>query len=329
MNEQEFLELWEYEAPMYQAWGDYITALVVNRLKEKCIDRHGSFLKIPPEPRIKTPQSLLDKAFYRDKGYSDPYNDITDKVGVRFVVLLVEDIKLIEQVLKELAFISCSKDRDYEKERYESPLEFTYQSVHYVVRLKENIEFAGHTLLEGLPCEIQIRTLLQHAHSELTHDNVYKPTSAIKADPSVLRVVARSMALIESADECFDSVVTKLRELERPFRNALEVLEDLYREATGAEPQLERFNSLILESCQEFLSLDLEDKLRDFLAEKSYIGERVLQHSQYSHVFRQASVILVYFAVWHRPSVTKEKWPLIPDDLNTVFVDLGRNFDQY
>src|SRR3546814_12228521 len=27
----------------------------------------------------------------------------------------------------------------------------------------------------GTPCEVQLRTLLQHAHSQLTHDTIYKP----------------------------------------------------------------------------------------------------------------------------------------------------------
>ena len=45
---------------------------------------------------------MLQKAFYRGKDYRSPYEDIEDKVGLRFVVLLTEDIRTIEAALKKV-----------------------------------------------------------------------------------------------------------------------------------------------------------------------------------------------------------------------------------
>ncbi|MBT1258932.1 hypothetical protein KHP07_01060 [Pseudomonas sp. VS40] len=314
---------------MYDAWGRYITDYILGQLDQAFGDNHGTFLKIPPVPRLKTIESLLDKAFHRGKPYTDPYGDITDKVGLRFVVLLVNDIRYIEGVLAAFADVNCSKDRDYEQERLDNPLEFTYQSVHYVVRASKEIEFAGVIIPEGTPCEIQLRTLLQHAHSELTHDNIYKPTSAVKADSAVLRVVARSMALIEATDECFDNVVEKLKELERPFKESLGILERLYSEITGRKAELERSNTLILEAYSNHLEGDLEGRIREFIGRKQYVGRALAEHAERHHFFRQASALLVYMEASARPNNTKDKWPLLPDELNLVYGDLGLNFDNY
>jgi hypothetical protein len=40
--------------------------------------------------------SWLQKAFYRNKGCQDPYNNIEDKVGLPFVVLLANDRRCYE-----------------------------------------------------------------------------------------------------------------------------------------------------------------------------------------------------------------------------------------
>src|SRR5690606_22227118 len=101
-----------------------------------------------------------------------------------------------------------SKDKDFEAEREAHPLEFVYQSVHYVLKSKPGQAFNGVNLPAGLACEIQVRTLLQHAHSELTHDTLYKPKATAK--PAVHRTVAKSMALIEATDEFFDEAMRKL-----------------------------------------------------------------------------------------------------------------------
>ena len=148
---------------------------------------------------------------------------------MRFVVLLTSDIRKICDVIdnaESKKFWTASKDRDYEKERDEKPLEFTYQSVHYVLRAKQGIQLEGTNIPEGTACEIQIRTLLQHAHSELTHDTLYKPKA--NAASSVKRTVAKSMALIEATDEFFEQAMAHLDEVASAQRELLSFLSTEY-----------------------------------------------------------------------------------------------------
>ena len=200
MNEQEILARWEADKPLYRAWAKLIDQEIERRLVSAIAPTPlDYFLKVPMVPRLKGDTSLIDKALYRSKPYKNPYEDITDKVGMRYVVLLTTHINTFCSIIESReceAFWSWSKDKDYEEERLAKPLEFSYQSVHYVLRSKAELSVDGVNLPEGLACEVQIRTLLQHAHSELTHDTLYKPKTTAK--PSIKRTVAKSMALIEA-----------------------------------------------------------------------------------------------------------------------------------
>lgn len=170
MNQDAFLSKWQTEKPIYQAWGQFIVSKIQESLEKQNNIDVTSFLKIPAKERTKQDQSLLDKAFTRGKNYKDPYNDIEDKVGVRFVVLLTEDIKKIVNVIENNKLWVAANARDYEQEIEKEPLLFAYQSMHYILKPRSEIEVNGIKIPLDTPCEVQIRTLLQHAHAELTHD---------------------------------------------------------------------------------------------------------------------------------------------------------------
>ncbi|MCV5435110.1 (p)ppGpp synthetase, partial [Escherichia coli] len=78
-----------------------------------------SILKIEPSYRLKDISSLIEKAFYRSKNYQNPYKEITDKVGVRFVVLLTDDIPIIKEIIENFNLWEYSEDRDFIKEKEE------------------------------------------------------------------------------------------------------------------------------------------------------------------------------------------------------------------
>ena len=235
MNEQEILARWEADKPLYRAWAKLIDPEIERRLVSAIAPTPlDYFLKVPMVPRLKGDTSLIDKALYRSKPYKNPYEDITDKVGMRYVVLLTTHINTFCSIIESReceAFWSWSKDKDYEEERLAKPLEFSYQSVHYVLRSKAELSVDGVNLPEGLACEVQIRTLLQHAHSELTHDTLYKPKTTAK--PSIKRTVAKSMALIEATDEFFEQAMKDLASASEPQRQLLDYLSTTYRKGTG------------------------------------------------------------------------------------------------
>lgn len=325
MKEQEILERWEADKPLYRAWAKLITQEIERRLIPAIAPTPlDYFLKVPMVPRLKGDTSLIDKALYRSKPYKNPYEDISDKVGMRYVVLLTTHINTFCSIIESAeceAFWSQTKDKDYEEERLAKPLEFSYQSVHYVLRSKAGLSIDGQNLPEGLACEVQIRTLLQHAHSELTHDTLYKPKTTAK--PSVKRTVAKSMALIEATDEFFEQAMKDLASASEPQRVLLEYLSDVYKKGTGLEPGQERSNQLVVDAFMELLPQDAPARIEEFLTAKTYVFEKIKEQNGQRHFFNQPAVLLAYFLVENMPAQTREHWPMDSDDLAKVFSDLG------
>jgi putative GTP pyrophosphokinase len=291
-------------------------------LDDRALDE---FLKIPAVPRTKLTSSFVDKAFHRKK-YVNPYDEVEDKVGVRFVVLLTDDIKLVEKAIAKCDF-AISKDKDFEAERDLRPLEFAYQSVHFVVRSK--IDIANHlgTFSAGMPCEVQIRTLLQHAHSELTHDRIYKGRA--EPPPKTRRTVARSMALIETTDDFFTQVVRDLDELDRPTREIWNALAKVYRSRVNQSAERAKSNVLLIDALQSIAGTDVGDRAEALLVEKPFVADRIVGHASVNSLFRQPAILLAYLGAYESPASLKSKWPLQEDDLRLVFVDVGRNLDDY
>jgi ppGpp synthetase/RelA/SpoT-type nucleotidyltranferase len=328
MTESEFLARWHAERESYAAWGLFVKNQIIADLHAS-VDRFDAhaFLKIPPKPRTKTDDSLIGKAFHRNKPYADPYVSIEDKVGVRFVVLLTSDIKKIQNVIEQSDRWACSLDRDYEAERGTRPLEFTYQSTHYVLKSAESFRTeSGVEIQKGTPCEVQIRTLLQHAHSELTHDNIYKREPGSEVAKTVERTVAKSMALIEAVDDYFISAVDELNSATKAEREALETLATVYSEHVGFAPQTDLSNRLVMQAFRQNLGDDLRQRLTELLGKKPFIAERVKGRASGQYLFRQPWILLAYLMADTAPAATAERWPLTPDELRPVYTDLGRAF---
>lgn len=99
MDKDVYIARYKKEIPLFQAWGEYVTNTIVQSLIDDGIDI-SKFLEIDPKPRTKEVESLIAKAFFRNKNYNDPYKDITDKVGTRFVVLEISGIEKIERIIE-------------------------------------------------------------------------------------------------------------------------------------------------------------------------------------------------------------------------------------
>jgi putative GTP pyrophosphokinase len=325
MTEQQFLTRWQQEAPMYRVWGDAVVAEVKRQFEILNAGRKfDDLLKIPPKPRLKEDDSMLAKAFSSAKSYTNPYDQIEDKVGVRFVVLLTTDITLLKNAIESSTLWSCSKDKDFDKDRELRPQEFAYQSIHYVVRAASNSTVDGTTIVSGTPCEIQIRTLLQHAHSELTHDNVYKRDTASPVSHHVSRTVAKSMALIEAVDDFFERVIQQLDEASVVEKNALEDLCNVYKQCIGGPARTTKTDVLIVHAFKEKLPDELGLKLREFLKANSSVTSMIKSKQDRKVLFRSPSILLTYFMVHQHPELTKEIWPLTHEDIQPIYTDLGR-----
>lgn len=325
MTEAEFLATWQAERHVYDAWGHFVRNEIQEALKavDPSLDV-ASFFKIPPVPRVKSDDSLLGKAFHREKPYTDPYQNIEDKVGVRFVVLLTADILRIQAVIEASTSWGASLDKDFEADRDSRPLEFAYQSKHYVVKSLHDVEWSGITIPAGTPCEVQLRTLLQHAHSELTHDNIYKREAGSEVTRKVERTIAKSMALIEAVDDFFELAVNELEKATQIERSALRTLSALYYQHVGKTCNIDKSSAIVLNAFRDRLGTDFQTRLDKLFLTSPFIAAQIKKRFDTQYIFRQPWIILAYLMVSEAPNTTAEKWPLTPEEIRPVYTDLGK-----
>jgi ppGpp synthetase/RelA/SpoT-type nucleotidyltranferase len=202
---------------------DRLVAIVVPLLKE-AVEVTGIAAEI--KGRTKEPRSFASKALL--KGYVNPLAEIGDKAGVRVTVVYERDIERVETIVRRLLHVI----------RRESKLdalafnEFGYLGVHFDTTLHAADTVGPNVDLDGRRIEVQIRTMVQSAWAEVSHEQLYKPPADV---PDILkRQIHRLVALVE----LFDGEVTR-------FLDAAKATPG-YREAEALAPLaaelLERFD---------------------------------------------------------------------------------------
>ncbi len=99
--------------------------------------------------------------------------------------------------------------------------------MHYIVSLSQaRLELAEYQRLSDQKCEVQIRSILQHAWAEIEHDLGYKSPTAV---PRVIRRrFSRLAGLLEIADEEF----VKVREELAAYQDEIRARLDSHRSET-------------------------------------------------------------------------------------------------
>ncbi len=324
MTEDEFLQKYLSDLPVFKNWARSINQTIQKELIKRLgnSDAAEQFLRIPPQPRIKSASSIIEKAYYRPgKNYTDPYFEITDKVGIRYVVLLDEEITFLKKIIEDSDIWTASLDRDYEKDQHDNPGEFEYQSVHYILRNKSIIKKNKISIPKNTPCEVQIRTLLQHAHCELTHDTLYKPK--MRSMPDVKRAISKSLALIEATGDIFTNVNAKFQEKRFFMDKTFFELKKLYSPISSGGFD-DKFNELIIDCFSDNLLKDYSvGVLVNFLQEQSWIIDRVKEKRDVYFLYKQPIILLLFFLVRNHKMKIKENWPLPFEKLKPIYSDLG------
>ena len=162
--------------------------------------------------REKDPEKLRKKIDKKD--YHNPLQEITDLAGVRIITYFPSDVDKIVELIEDEFVIDHENSID--KRKSSDPSTFGYASYHLVVELSpERLNLPEYSFFKKMKCEIQVRTILQHAWAEIEHDIIYKSTEDI---PFELRRRFSSLAgMLEVADREFES----LRESEIEVRKEI------------------------------------------------------------------------------------------------------------
>lgn len=307
--------------PCLKAYGNHIIQEVDGFLK-KNIDpeEYKKIFKILPSYRVKDTKSAVEKI--ERKNYSDPHKQITDIVGIRFVVLLESEIDIVEKALLMLQSFTFSKDREPLFEISANPESFNYKSLHYVIRNSSDLHIDGCLIKSQTPCEVQIRTLTQHAYAEFVHDRVYKNNN--KPSAKMRRLVARAMAMLEATDEIFkealgdlNSRTADINEFERIFADEYKLIFSEYDKEKNAS-----HSRIFFETYENILcNANIESIKEIFRSNINFIRD----NRSDNNLFSQHYVGVVFWILMNHETETIHKWPLAcySNDLESIASKLG------
>lgn len=190
--------------------------------------------------RAKTLNSFLEKM--QRKHYEAPFDQLTDLAGTRVVCLYYSDIAKVAKIIRS-EFVVIE---DLDKLDELGVDQFGYGARHFIVRLGKASSGARYDDLKHLPCEIQVRTVVQDAWAIIQHHMVYKRESQV---PSQLQRKLNSLAgLFETVDDQFERIREEREQYVAGIRGSTD------------KPSAFLENELNLDSFKEYLKWRFPDR---------------------------------------------------------------------
>jgi ppGpp synthetase/RelA/SpoT-type nucleotidyltranferase len=156
--------------------------------------------------RLKRRDKLEEKLEREGKNYKR-LSEVTDTAGVRIITHFEDEVDRIGTLIEKE--FGTDPERSIDKRKILDPDRFGYLSLHYICGLHPNrLMLPENRRYTGLLCEIQIRSILQHAWAEIEHDLGYKPDNTVPAP--IRRRFSRLAGLLEIADQEFRSIRDEL-----------------------------------------------------------------------------------------------------------------------
>jgi len=193
--------------------------------------------------RIKGQNRLLLKAQtekYRPEIQTpeDIFVVVRDIVGTRVTCNTLADVYAVVENIKSCADSNNAArtlsrlHEDWEDDYILKPKDTGYRAINLIV----GVPVPRGGLMVPVTCEIQIRTLLQHAWGELTHEDTYKPGVKVPELVQVLmKRLATTLAVLDEIAQDLRGELDKVERLEDQAQAPAEVAQT-EKEATEEQP---------------------------------------------------------------------------------------------
>ena len=317
---KEFLEL----QPELEKWGAMVDEVLCKFLKVAFTS--CEHVQMKPSHRVKNVDSYCEKVLIR-KPKDCPLLETTDKVGTRVVLLDTSDVDKVCDFIEHCeAWHVQEHAKDIDLIILEHPEEFSYQSDHYIVKPKKNYE--ATCKLDLLTCEIQVRTILQHAYAEISHDTMYKKD--VTLSNQYKRKLASSMAFLEAADEKFVQIYKGMEEV-NDYRTSLQ------------SQLIQAYKSIIVDYDENKYNVEItlplaklfeESTLKEFIDElESFMQNQfelvhcaITRYKEEDILFRHPVIVMALYMIMNYQTMLVDKWPYNYESL--VHVVKGMNLSE-
>ena len=206
---QELLAQYKSLLPVYEQMAKIVPEKIKDFLAE------AGIIVAAVEQRVKAEKSLAGKLQLKGEKYRSIY-DITDLVGVRVITFYTDDVDKVATIVERLFEIDWENTID--KRKIHEIDSFGYLSLHYICRIPEStFQDPEHPELNRIRFEVQMRTVLQHAWSNMDHDTGYK--SGVEIPKVYLRNMSRLAGMLELVDDEFSRIRRELSDYRRQVQS--------------------------------------------------------------------------------------------------------------
>ncbi|QWH38135.1 hypothetical protein EXW53_15185 [Bacillus mycoides] len=200
-NIEEVVNWYRSNKPLYEALANKVEGIIKDVLNQDGL----TYYLITS--RAKELDSFTKKA-KKDK-YSDPKNEIKDLAGIRVITFVRSEVEACKNAIKPLFKIDDNHSVD--KGKALGIDKVGYRSVHFVAELTEDrLNLPDFKHFEGMCFEIQIRTILEHAWADISHDRNYKFNGVLPQENDIQRRFSLAAATLELVDREFDSLSSEI-----------------------------------------------------------------------------------------------------------------------
>lgn len=324
-NEQKVREDFIALCPELEKWGKHVDTVLCEFLKKAFSS--CEHVQMKPSHRIKTVNSYCEKVLIR-KPKKHPLLETTDKVGTRVVLLNTTDVNKVCEFIKQCDVWEVQEHaQSIDQIIYEHPEVFTYQSEHYIVKPKQN--YSAECEIDLLTCEIQVRTILQHAYAEISHGTMYKKDVSINSQYK--RMLASSMAFLEAADKNFVQIYSGMEEnndyritLQNHLITAYKTVITDYNESTyNVETTLPLANLF-----EESSLIEFNDNLEGFMQKNAkLVQSAIISYKDDDILFCHPVIVMALYMILNNQNMLIENWPYNYDSLVHVVKGMGLSDD--
>ncbi|MFC6290515.1 GTP pyrophosphokinase [Levilactobacillus angrenensis] len=187
---------------------NYRSAVQVVETKIHYLDQeyqiqHGHTLVDSLQSRIKSPESILEKAQRKhlDFNFESLPQQMHDIAGIRIIVRFEDDILAMERRLEKQPDIKVLKRKDY----VAKPKANGYRSLHLILAIPVYLA-AG---VQAVTVEVQIRTIAMNFWASLEHELSYKKN--VQHQDELRRELIAKAELVHQLDQDMNGIKNQIR----------------------------------------------------------------------------------------------------------------------
>ena len=209
LTDEKIIEDYRKEKDNFIQMGEIVHGILEGIAK----DSHIPYFSI--QHRVKEEKSLIGKLIRADGWYHSFY-ELMDILGARVICYFSDHVDVIGKAIEE-AFV-IDEENSSDKRKLIRSDSFGYLSLHYICSLPKDKGYPEE--LTNLKFEIQVRTILQHAWSDMEHDIGYKSEFGVPRE--FFRGFARIAGLLELADDEFVRLRDGMKDYSASVRKSIE-----------------------------------------------------------------------------------------------------------